>query len=120
CNNSGRSKDSVELADEANNGVDSANFRSVPELGVEDVQPFNDADFAVKAADGGLFEVQLGKIAVANASDQGVKDFGQMMVDDHGKANEELMALAKQKGIVLPTAPSEDNVEEIKKLNDKR
>src|SRR5690606_29791158 len=120
CNNEGRSKDSVELADEANNGADSANYRSVPELGVEDVQPFNDSDFAVKAAAGGLLEVQLGELAVKNASDQAVKDFGQMMVDDHGKANEELKALAKQKEIVLPTAPSRESMEDMRDLNEKK
>src|SRR5690606_19489725 len=119
CNNNSRSKDSVELADEANDGTDSANFRSVPDLGIEGADTYSDSDFAVRAAAGGLLEVQLGELAVKNASDQAVKDFGQMMVDDHGKANEELKALAKQKDIVLPTAPSRESMDDMRDLNEK-
>jgi putative membrane protein len=32
-----------------------------------------------------------------------VKKFGQMMVEDHSKANTELKALAAKKGVTLPT-----------------
>ena len=36
------------------------------------------------------------------AGNQKVKDFGTMMVNDHSKANDEMKALAKSKGITLP------------------
>src|SRR5690606_17748039 len=62
---------------------------------------------------------QLGKIALTNSSNQDVKDFGQMMIDDHTKANNELMALAKEKNITLPPAPSQKSVKRIKDLNEK-
>jgi len=119
CNNN-RSQDSVSLADKANKEDDTVDFRPVPDLGVENIDTYSDADFAVKAADGGLLEVQLGKIALTNASTQGVKDFGQMMVDDHSKANKELMAIAEQKEIVLPSVPGDENVKHIKDLNEKK
>lgn len=32
-----------------------------------------------------------------------VKNFGNMMVTDHGKANDELMSIAQKKGLTLPT-----------------
>jgi len=118
CNN--RSKDSVDMAEDANNtGQDSSIFRTVPDMGVVPNQNYNDADFAVQAADGGMTEEQLGKIALTNAQDQRVKDFGQRMVTDHGKANAELMAIAKQKSIVLPTAVSREHSEHMADLNSK-
>jgi len=118
CNN--RSKDSVDLAEDANNtNQDSSTFRTVPDMGVVTNDNYNDADFAVQAADGGMTEEQLGKIALTNAQDQRVKDFGQRMVTDHGKANKELMTIAKQKDIVLPTAVSRENSEHMADLNNK-
>src|ERR1700709_245418 len=62
----------------------------------------DDAKFAVAAANGGMAEVALGQLAQQKAADSKVKDFGAMMVSDHSKANDEMKALAKSKGIVLP------------------
>jgi len=62
----------------------------------------DDAKFAVAAANGGMAEVALGTLAQQKASSAKVKDFGAMMVSDHSKANDELKALAKSKGITLP------------------
>lgn len=61
-----------------------------------------DKSFVTKAANGGMMEVALGQIATKNASSQQVKDFGQMMVTDHGKANDELKSLAASKNIKIP------------------
>ena len=61
-----------------------------------------DTAFAAKAAVGGMAEVALGKMAAAKGSDSQVKDFGNMMVTDHSKANAELMSIAKAKNITLP------------------
>src|SRR3954464_10731463 len=63
----------------------------------------NDNTFVTKAAQGGLAEVELGKLAVEKGSSDQVKQFGQRMVDDHGKANDELKTLAQQKNITVPT-----------------
>ena len=114
CNQ--QAKDSTELADEYNSRDDTANFNTA--VGPENQGDFDAAAFAVEAADGGMTEEQLGGIAQKNASSQAVKDFGQMMVTDHGKANKELIALAESKGIVLPTAPSQDQVKHIRDLNE--
>jgi putative membrane protein len=62
----------------------------------------SDTAFAAKAAVGGIAEVALGKMAVAKGTSTKVKDFGKMMVMDHGKANAELMGIAKNKNIMLP------------------
>jgi len=62
-----------------------------------------DNGFVTKAANGGLAEVKLGTLATQKAASADVKAFGQQMVDDHGKANDELKQLASSKGITLPT-----------------
>lgn len=64
----------------------------------------SDMTFAQKAASGGMLEVQLGKYAVQNASNEQVKQFGQRMVDDHTKLNDQLKALAAKDNITLATA----------------
>jgi putative membrane protein len=80
-------------------------FASLPvSVRVQDTQgSIPDETFAMEASEAGLTEVTLGKLAMEKASSKSVKDFGQMMVSDHGKANDELKALAKKKGIILPT-----------------
>lgn len=66
-------------------------------------------EFAQKAASGGLMEVRLGEIASRNASNDLVRAFGQRMVTDHSKANQELKAEAQRLGIVLPNEPEKDH-----------
>lgn len=61
-----------------------------------------DQDFSAKAAEGGLLEVELGKLAAKNAAQPEVKAFGERMIADHGKIDAELKALAAEKGIPLP------------------
>jgi putative membrane protein len=58
--------------------------------------------FVMEAAGGGVKEVEAGRIASTRASNAEVKAFAQKMVDDHGKANEELKSLASSKQITLP------------------
>ena len=63
-----------------------------------------DEKFVKEAAAGGMMEVELGKIAVDKGSNDKVKAFGRQMQEDHGKANEELKALAASKEVKIPTA----------------
>jgi putative membrane protein len=62
-----------------------------------------DTHFAVEAAQGGMAEVKLGQLAAEKASNPDVKAFGQQMVDDHTKANDQLKSVAQSEGITLPT-----------------
>jgi putative membrane protein len=61
-----------------------------------------DAQFVRQAAEGGMMEVAKGKLAAHKGSHEGVKQFGQRMVDDHTKANDELKSIAGGKNITLP------------------
>jgi putative membrane protein len=62
-----------------------------------------DETFMINTAKAGMAEVELGKLATQNASSESVKKFGQKMVDDHSKGNDELKALAASKNVVLPS-----------------
>ena len=65
-----------------------------------------DAGFYKKAAEGGMAEVQMGKVAQSKASNPSVKDYGAMMVYDHSASNDKLKSLAASKNIDLPSTPS--------------
>lgn len=79
----------------------------------------SDQDFAMKAAQGGMMEVNLGQLAAAKAQSNDVKDFGNRMVNDHGKAGDELKALASQKGLTLPGTPGAEEQKTQKDLSSK-
>lgn len=63
-----------------------------------------DTKFAMEAAQGGQAEVQLGQLAQQKAASPDVKAFGQMMVDDHTKANDQLKSVASQQNMTLPAS----------------
>jgi putative membrane protein len=62
-----------------------------------------DTKFMKTLAEGGMAEVEVGKLASEKATDPGVKQFGEQMVKDHTQNNEQLRALAKSSGVALPT-----------------
>ena len=61
-----------------------------------------DQGFILAAAQGGMTEVKLGELAAQKGTRDDVKEFGQMMVKDHMAINDDLKALAAQKGVALP------------------
>jgi putative membrane protein len=82
--------------------------------------PQQDQEFAQKAAEGGLMEVQFGQLAQQQAKDEQVVQFGRRMVQDHGQANKKLMALAEQKTIQLPKelpADAQQKYDEMQELS---
>jgi putative membrane protein len=60
-----------------------------------------DQSFMKEAAKGGMMEVDMGKMAQQKGKSPEVKKIGDRMVADHSKANAELMAIAKKKGVDL-------------------
>lgn len=78
-----------------------------------------DSDFAVDAANGNATEIALGNLAVKNGRSKKVKNFGMMMVKDHGKTNIKLMALSKAKDLNLPAQPDSTQQKMIDGLSKK-
>jgi putative membrane protein len=115
----GGHKDAKETADSLNKTKDTtSNVMNTGGIAVTN----DDAKFATTAADGGMAEVALGKLALTKTSNASIKEFATMMVTDHGKANDELMAIAKTKNITLPAAVDsthQKKMDELTKMNGK-
>lgn len=109
CGSKKASDDSVENADNANEKKEDNGTG----------QKEDDSEFAVKAASGGMLEVEAGRMAQEKSQNQQIKAFGAKLVTDHTKANDELKALAATKNVTLPTTPGEDaqkHIDELRKL----
>jgi putative membrane protein len=66
-------------------------------------------DFLMKAADGGMAEVNAGQMAQEKGANAGVKRFANMMIQDHSNANDQIKSLASSRSVTLPAAPSEEH-----------
>lgn len=110
------SNDSKANADSANHTKDTST-NAVETGGIAVVN--DDAEFATAAANGGMAEVELSKVAATKATNAKVKEFAAMMTKDHMTANEELMALAKTKNITLPTTVGADEQKTMEDLQKK-
>jgi putative membrane protein len=80
-------------------------------------QPLTDKEFVLRAAQGGMTEVELGKVVSDKASSGQVKDFGARMVKDHSQANDELKDLAQKKGIALASTLDEHHQAQVDRLS---
>lgn len=109
-------KDAKENADSLNKTKDTTT--NVAATGGIAVVP-SDAEFATKAAVGGMAEVELGKLALTKTSNAKIKEFANMMVSDHGKANADLMAVAKTKNITLPAVVDDEHKQKMADLEKK-
>ncbi|MFL6660385.1 MAG: DUF4142 domain-containing protein [Massilia sp.] len=67
--------------------------------------PKADADKLIAIAQANMAEVAAGKLAAEKSTRADVKDFAQTMVTDHGKALDEVKALATSKSVTLPSEP---------------
>jgi putative membrane protein len=68
------------------------------------LDPF-DAHWLKATAQGSIYEVSVGKLALERGSGQACT-IGQMLVDDHGTSLKETRSVAKQLGVKLPTRPN--------------
>lgn len=101
---SSQEKDAKEVADSINQTKDTVT-NSADIITVRD----NEAEFATNAADAGLAEINLANLANGKTTNTEIKAYANMMLKDHGMANDELIVLAKSKNITLPIAMSAEN-----------
>ena len=78
-----------------------------------------DRSFIMEAANDSMAEIELGKVAQQNATNEDVKKFAQRMVDDHSTASKELEPIATKLGVTPPTAPHGKHARMVKDLSKK-
>lgn len=62
-----------------------------------------DRNFIEDALKGNMAEIQMGQLAAQRAQNQMVRDYANMMVNDHGPAREQLQEMARRHGVTPPT-----------------
>ena len=69
-------------------------------------EPFSDADkaFVAKVSQGGMYEVELGKLAETKATTQDLKDQATTEEHDHQLVGGKLKAIMEANGMTFPTA----------------
>jgi len=75
-----------------------------------------DQNFILAVAQGGMTEVELGRMAARGGERQDVEEFGRMMVKDHSAINQDLIALASEKGVTLPDRLDADHQRMVDKF----
>lgn len=75
-----------------------------PAAGLSNQTPLarDDQQFIRKAAQSGLYEVEMAKLGVERAQDQSVKDMAARLLDDHRAANDKLQQVASGR-MSIPT-----------------
>jgi putative membrane protein len=76
----------------------------------------NDLPFLQEAAGANLMEVRLGQLAQDKASNAAVKQFGQRMVTDHSRLQQELTSLVSRNGVPLSPALTSEQSEQVSRL----
>ena len=73
--------------------------------------------FMMKAAMTDMLEIMSSQTALQKSSNEEVRRFAQMMIDDHTRTSEELKTLAASKNVTLPTGVSSKQQAMMSKLN---
>jgi putative membrane protein len=77
------------------------------------------AEFMTKSASSSMMEIEASKLAQQKATNPQVKEFANMMVNDHTAASKEMSELATSKNITLPDSMSSDHMDHVRDLRDK-
>ena len=93
-----------------NDAADAANAQNAQAINSADVTEKQEADaeFLVKTASNALLEVELGKLAQAQANTPAVKSYGTQLLQDRLALLAALRTLADAKKLVLPPALGND------------
>jgi predicted outer membrane protein len=64
-----------------------------------------DLNFIQTAAQDGLGEIRMGQLMVQDGQSAAMRNYGQQLVTDHTRINQQLAQVAGQKGVTIPTQP---------------
>ena len=113
-----KAKDSTEVAENANEAMVDSGATGL--AGDDKDDKMDDAEWMVKAAESGMFEIQTSKLAQQRGTSADVKKFAAMMITDHTKASNELKTVAAGKNVQLPVALGtgmQEKLDELSKEN---
>ncbi|HUD33268.1 MAG TPA: DUF4142 domain-containing protein [Variovorax sp.] len=77
----------------------------------------DDREFMLKAAGGGLFEIEASKMAAKKSQNAEIKRYAAMLVKDHTAASEELKAIAQSLPLRLPRNMPDGEKAELNKMS---
>lgn len=81
----------------------------------------NDHEFIAEAVRDGLTEVELGRLGAVQAFDERIRKLARSLMEEHEKANRELVRIAKQKRLAIPTEMDPERrsvIDDLKGLSD--
>lgn len=119
CNNDGTSSDGTDTSTTGTTTTTMDTGTNASTMGGANNVGETDRTFMMEAASGGMMEVEAGRLAQQSATHSRVKSFGNMMVQDHTNANNELKALASTKNVMLPDSMMAKHREHIDMLKAK-
>jgi putative membrane protein len=70
-----------------------------------------ESKFLTEAVRGDLAEVKLGELAQQKGQSEGVRQFGEMLVEDHSKAMKQTAELAKDLNVIPPAQPTAEQTQ---------
>ena len=79
----------------------------------------SDADraFLVSTAQGATYELAVARLALTKSTSHAVRSYAQTMVSDHRSLNGRLHQVARQNGVRLPTAMTDDKQQSLDHLS---
>ena len=102
CNDQKTTTDSVETADSINEEKLDTSSNKAATITTDAAT----TSFLVDAADHGMAEVELGRLAQDKGKNENVKSFAGMMVRDHSGVNDQVKSFAKRRNVTLPDSVS--------------
>jgi putative membrane protein len=73
-----------------------------------------DVAFYEQATEGGLAEIEAGRLAQQKATSPAIRKFAATMVTAHSKTNDELKAIASKQGVMVPARPAVNDAAKLK------
>ena len=115
CRNSSKTENTISSKTAADTALDTTMRSGAPHPGSLDTA---EKAFVFNAGMDGKIELEAGQFVIGRTKNPAVKNFAQMMVNDHTRIEDQLMKTAKSVGLSLPARLPDQKVGELQKLKD--
>lgn len=76
-----------------------------------------DKQFLMKAVQGNLAEIQMGKLALKNSADRNTQNYANRMIEDHTTANVQALQIIAKKGMPAPKSPDAASIAMMRRMS---